>query len=67
MPEKSTRRRSHVLQTVRPLQPLISLTPRAVAFGLRARLLHHCCCCRAALASHFDKRNRWSGCKAGVR
>lgn len=66
MTERKTRRRS-ILQLSRPLQPLISLTPCAAAFGIRARLLRRCPDCSAALASHFDRRNRWTGCKAGAR
>jgi hypothetical protein len=62
MPQRKTRRRS------RFLRPFISLTPRAAAIGINARLVHHCCCCRAPLAAHFDRGNRWIGCrKAGAR
>jgi hypothetical protein len=64
MTERNTRRRSRVPTQARPLQPLISLTPRAVAIGLRLHLLHDCGNCCASLASHFDSRNRWIACKA---
>lgn len=67
MTERNARRRFRVLQLSRPLQPLISLTPRAVAIALRLHLLHSCGNCGSTIASHFDNRNRWTGCKAGAR
>jgi hypothetical protein len=63
MPEKNTHHRS----PVRPLQPLISLTPRAVALALRLHLLHSCSNCGSPLATHIDHRNQWIDCKAGAR
>ena len=67
MPRRHTRRRSHVRQLTTPLQPLLSLTPRAVAIALRLHLLHACGNCGSPLAAHVNHRNQWIDCKAVQR